>query len=114
MCFICEEEIKFLSIWNWRLFSTYNKYNKKEGECFSIVISYLAIKTMNYSISSTQGVDFGTWKGDSKAEALLKNHREAGYDEDEVWLEDGELKFKNEEYRQLIGDVSDWHVDPIE
>jgi hypothetical protein len=69
---------------------------------------------MTYSISSTQGADYGEWEGDSKAEALLALHREAGYGKDKVWLEDGNLKFKSYEYRQLIGGVDDWHVEAIE
>ena len=68
---------------------------------------------MAYSISSTQGTDFGIWEGDSKAEALLALHRDARYGKDKVWLEDGELRFKDEDYRQLIGGVSDWHVRPV-
>lgn len=68
---------------------------------------------MTYSIHSTQGADFGEWEGDSKAEALLKNHREAGYGPDKVWLEDGKLKFKDDDYKREIGGVDDWHVEPV-
>lgn len=69
---------------------------------------------MLYHIESSAGADFGTWEANSKAEALLKNHREAGYSEKRVWLEDGELCFCNDEYRNLLGDVGDWHITEAE
>lgn len=66
-----------------------------------------------FNICSAFNVDYGDWEGSSKAEALLALHREAGYDENQVWLEDGELKFKNEEYKRLIGDTSDWQIERL-
>ena len=66
-----------------------------------------------FNISSAFNVDYGQWSGDTPADALLALHREAGYDENQVWLEDGELQFKNEEYRRLIGDTSDWQIERV-
>ena len=38
----------------------------------------------------------GTWKAVSPQEALLQFYRERGYEEDQVWIEDGELAFADE------------------
>lgn len=63
---------------------------------------------MIYRIISKQGNSYGTWQGDSKESALLKLHREAGYDSDAVWIEDGTLAFRSDDDRAIVGDVSDW------
>lgn len=68
--------------------------------------------TTTYTISSTAGVNFGTYEGVSPAEALLGLHRAAGYGEVTVWLDnDGDLAFCDEESAALLGDISDWIIE---
>ena len=53
----------------------------------------------------------GLWQGETASEALLACHREAGYGENAVWLDEGgELQFAGTDYRELCGDVEDWDI----
>lgn len=66
--------------------------------------------TSYYRIHSTAGKDFGTWPGPTAVDALLALHRDAGYSDTAVWIdESGRLAFADG-YRELCGDVTDWDI----
>lgn len=61
-----------------------------------------------YSLTNTAGA---TWFFDatSPTEALLALHVDAGYG-GAVWIEDGHLAFRDDETRDLLGDVDRWTI----
>lgn len=63
-----------------------------------------------YVIYSKSGDCYGIWEGESAVDVLLRMHRDAGYDSSTVWVEDGEMCFKDEEYRKMCGDVDRWDI----
>jgi|15BtaG_2_1085339.scaffolds.fasta_scaffold00558_27 hypothetical protein len=66
----------------------------------------------NYQVSANSGNIMGTYEGNTPAEALLLCHRDAGYGEDQVWLDkDGGIVFIDEDTRILCGDLNDWFVE---
>ncbi len=74
--------------------------------------------TASYHIISRSGADFGVYEGSTPAEALLHMFERAGYSthiaERKVWLEDGELRYADQETRLLLGDISDWIIGIVE
>jgi len=71
-----------------------------------------------YQITSKAGVDFGVCEARSEAEALFLRHLDAGYTHGEVRLadatEDHALIFRDDESRNLLGDLGDWDVEEVE
>jgi len=68
-----------------------------------------------YEIFSKNGENFGTFQGSTPAEALLAMHREAGYQPDQVWIdEDGDITFASEETEALCGGLDAWRVVELE
>ncbi|CAO3460775.1 hypothetical protein [Azospirillum argentinense] len=70
---------------------------------------------MKFRITSDTGLGMGEFEGATNAEALLALHREVGYGDDVVWLEEGDsyLTFSSAENEQLLGDIGDWHITEI-
>lgn len=69
-----------------------------------------------WRIESKGGEDYGTWPGETPAEALLALHRKASHGPDRVDYDptgDGSLSFLDAETRELCGDVEDWIVTAV-
>jgi hypothetical protein len=64
-----------------------------------------------YQITSRAGVDFGVLEGETKAEALAKLHRDAGY---ECRVEDDDVAFDSDDDARLCGHGADWHIGEVD
>lgn len=63
-----------------------------------------------YSITSAAWATW-TYEAETPAAALLALHRDAGYDARDCWLDsDGELVFRDEATRALLGGLDAWTV----
>jgi len=67
-----------------------------------------------WSIVSRAGRDWGIWDGDTPEEALLRCHRDAGYGSDQVRLDGGQLRFADQDAKELLGDVCDWDIREVD
>jgi len=67
---------------------------------------------MLYQIEVSGYNALGVYEGDSEEEALLNMYRDAGYTEDQIWLESGELSFCSEEMKEICGTTSNYIIDP--
>ena len=67
---------------------------------------------MTWRIESKAGVNHGTWTGDTPAEALVRMHREAGYDVQVLIDRTGTetLLFASDEDAEICGGLDDWHI----
>ena len=66
-----------------------------------------------YQITSSTGIDFGPWEGDTAAHALYLMYMDAclsgiGYDENE-----DRIVFHHNENRDLAGNPEDWTIEEI-
>jgi len=66
-----------------------------------------------YRITSGAGVDMGVRIGSSPAEALLLQHRDAGYGADVVRVRGERLAFATTEYRRMLGGVDAWEIEEV-
>lgn len=65
-----------------------------------------------FQITSRAGLDMGEWEGETKAEALAKLHRDAGY-QCTVDQDGDDVEFESESDAELAGYVGDWHFDKV-
>lgn len=56
----------------------------------------------------------GIWCGPSSKDAILCMHRHRGFSEDHVWLEDGEIRYRDRDWMDFIGDENQWKMIPFE
>lgn len=67
-----------------------------------------------FEIKQPTNQSYGRWEGRSPARALLNMFRVAGYGENDVWIEDGELAFRNEDFRRVLGGgVDEWNIERV-
>ncbi len=65
----------------------------------------------SYTITSRASVDMGIYQGETPAHALAALHRDAGY---QVSVDEhDELVFKDDEEREICGDVDDWIIEEV-
>jgi len=55
---------------------------------------------MFYQIEVSGYNALGVYEGDTEEEALLNMYRDAGYTENQIWIEEDELSFCSEEMRK--------------
>jgi hypothetical protein len=68
-----------------------------------------------YRISNrASGRLMGSYEGDTKEDALLSLHRDAGYKEHDVRIVDGELVFADDDTERLLGGPGAWIVEEEE
>ena len=67
---------------------------------------------MFYQIEVSGYNPLGVYEGESEEEALLNMFHDAGYTENQIWLEDGELSFCSEEMKEICGTTSNYIIDP--
>jgi len=67
---------------------------------------------MLYQIEVSGYNALGVYEGDTENEALLNMYRDAGYTEDQIWIEKDELSFCSEEMREISGTPSNYIIDP--
>ncbi len=61
-----------------------------------------------YTIESKAGLIIGEYSGDTKEQALVKMHKDAGY---KLSLDEyGNITFPDEETKDICGDVNDWYI----
>lgn len=73
----------------------------------------MSSKVQCWLIQSPYGQSMGIWCGPSTKEAILSMHRHRGFSEDHVWIEDGEIKYKDRDWMDFIGEESQWKLIPF-
>ena len=65
----------------------------------------------DYYIQSMGGLPMGVWRARSSVRALLALHRSRGFCQNLVWVSmQGEMQYKDEDWRDFIGPESEWNV----
>ena len=67
---------------------------------------------MLYQIEESGYNALGVYEGESEEEALLNMFHDAGYTENQIWLEDGELSFCSNEMKEICGTTSNYIIGP--